>query len=213
MDDERDIRFVDSHAECVCGDHYHRAVIDKIVLIAPAFIFIKPRVVAGSGESVFLKQFAHFLDRLARRAINYAGFILALFYQLHQLDRFVLRLHDGKEQVRPVEARCDNERGAKLQQIFYIISDGSRGGSGKRADNGTRVKSVDKIGYFQIARAKILTPLRDAVRLVDRDHGYIEIAAYSEKSGRAEPLRCDINYFIFAALRVLQHFQILRVGQ
>lgn len=46
-----------------------------------------------------------------------------------------------------------------------------------------------------------------------RNHGYIEIAAYSEKSGRAEPLRCDINYFIFAALRVLQHFQILRVGQ
>ena len=73
--------------------------------------------------------------------------------------------------------------------------------------------TADKIGYFQIARAKILTPLRDAVRLVDRDHGYIEIATYSEKSGRAEPLRCDINYFIFAALRVLQHFQILRVGQ
>ena len=28
-----------------------------------------------------------------------------------------------------------------------------------------------------------MSPLWDAVRLVDRDHGYIEIAAYSEKSG------------------------------
>lgn len=73
--------------------------------------------------------------------------------------------------------------GDEPEQRFYIISDGSRGGSGKRADNGTRVKSVDKIGYFQIARAKILTPLRDAVRLVDRDHGYVEITAYFEKAG------------------------------
>lgn len=77
---------------------------------------------------------------------------------------------------------------------------------------GRELRASIKSGILD-SSGEILTPLRDAVCLVDRDHGYIEIAAYSEKSGRAEPLRCDINYFIFAALRVLQHFQILRVGQ
>ena len=51
-----------------------------------------------------------------------------------------------------------------------IILDPACSGRSKSADNRTFIQNVDKIKYSEIAGAEILTPLRNAVRLIHSHH-------------------------------------------
>ena len=58
----------------------------------------------------------------------------------------------------------------QLQNVKDIILDPACSGRSKSADNRTFIQNVDKIKYSEIAGAEILTPLRNAVRLIHSHH-------------------------------------------
>ena len=69
----------------------------------------------------------------------------------------------------------------------------------------------DKFRNFQISRPEILPPLGDAVRLIHRDHGYLNPAVKRKvkKPIRHKPLRGDVDNLVPSRLRKLQSLHIL----
>ena len=169
VDDVGDVRFVDAHAEGVRGDHDGAAVADEILLILPPLLRAEPGVVARGGEAAALQQLADLLDALARGAVDDAALVAALFEQLEQRPALVLRPQDLKAQVRPVKAGDDRHRVLQLQDADDIAAHLRRRRGGEGGQGGPPRQFLQEVENFQVARAEILPPLGDAVRLVDRE--------------------------------------------
>jgi len=64
------VRFVDTHTESICCDHYLLAVVDKVVLIALPLLIGKPCMVSCGGESIAAESFAYVLYIPARETVD-----------------------------------------------------------------------------------------------------------------------------------------------
>ena len=189
MDHERHVGFVDPHAEGVCRRHDLQAVAEKVVLRRDARVLLQPRVVHARGIAVFPQQPADRLDLFARGAVDDPGAAAALCKEAQQRFVFVLGLFDREEEIRAVKAGRDARGTAQTETLFDVLlhAFGRRRGVG--ADDRALRQRGDERGDAQIIRTEVLSPLRDAVRLVHRDEADRKPGAELLEPRRGETLR------------------------
>ena len=103
MDDVSHIRLIDPHSEGIGRVHDPLAVIDKIVLILPAFLILQPGMVSRGGEAFITKGFADLFHSFACRAINDARLPCSLSHQSKQLLRLTARPNHREKQIWSVK--------------------------------------------------------------------------------------------------------------
>jgi hypothetical protein len=77
---------------------------------------------------------------------------------------------------------------SELRQDIVLHDGGGRGGK-RQHRRGTQ--QVQVLAEHAVVGAKIVAPLRDAVRLVDGDKGWLALAEHLGEAGNAKPLRRD----------------------
>ena len=110
------------------------------------------------------------VDRAHRRAVHDPGAAQALnqLAQLAQLVGFARDLADVERQVGTVKRHAAHVRVAHAQLHQNVIRDRRGRGRGQRQDGGSP-QHLGCSAQSQVRRSKIVSPLRHAVRFVDRE--------------------------------------------
>ena len=84
-----------------------------------------------------------------------------------------MRVRNAKVEIFSVKACGYGERVTEFKHFdnvrFYFCG----GSGGECADDRSVGKFAKKLGYLHIGRSEILSPLRNAVGFVHRQHGYL----------------------------------------
>ena len=211
--DKAHIGLVNAHTKGVGRYHDPFAVIDEILLIPQPLVVGQAGVIARRRIALFAEEIADSLHLFARGAVDDPCLVAALLDQLEQCAAFVLRPHNGEKQVGTVKAGRQHDRLTQPQQPDDIRLDVLGRGRRKRADDRTHRQTVDKPGDIQIARTKILSPLRHAMRLVDRDQRDRQRPADLDEPLADKPLRRDIDDLVDAVRHIVERLVVLSIGK
>ena len=109
--------------------------------------------------------------------------------------RTVFRQHAIGE-VRPIETRDVTTRITQTKLLHDVQAHSFRRSRGERHDRNMR-KEFTKLRQLPILRPKVMAPLADAMRFVDRDQIDLPLFQVSKKAGQHCPLRRHIQESIF----------------
>ena len=159
MNDIAHIGLVDPHSKCIGGYHHTTAVIDKIILIVPAFLIGKSCMVSGSRDAVTDQLSTDLLHQLSGETVDDPTVVRMLQYVIVYFLIFIFRCFHCKIKVFPVKSCGCAKGGLKPQKSCNILPDLLRGCSCKCTDHRSFWKLCHKLCDLQIAWPKILSPL------------------------------------------------------
>ena len=188
VDDVGDVGLVYAHAESVCRHHDGGAVVLEILLRAAALGVGQPGVVLHGGKAGLPEPGADLFHRRARGAVDYAALVRTRAQKAEQLGELVRRPAHVEKEVRPVEARDQHVRLPQPQQAEDVVPDGGRRRRREGCNDGTAGQGGDEGFDREVARPEILSPLRDAVRLVHGDEGDLQLLRERGKGAAVQPL-------------------------
>ena len=174
MNNKRNVAFVNTHAESVGCNNNLLFVIDKKLLIALSYIFIKTCVIFCYTVALRGKDGEKLVRFLPCGTVDYAAFSAEKLKISFQRGELVEGFCNFKIKVRSVKAEDGHKRLFKTEKLHHIVPDSFGCGCGERADNRTHFKCGNKVPHRKIARSEILTPLRNAVRLVNADKADVQ---------------------------------------
>ena len=119
-------------------------------------------------------------------------------------------MFDGKGKIRPIKPRDQLVRVAQPQQTDYITPDTLGRRSGKRHHGWTARQLRDEIAYRQIRRTEILTPLRNAMRLVNGKQGDGRARCERKKPRIIQTLGRNVEQIDFPRQRRFQNRRLLQ---
>ncbi len=117
---------------------------------------------------------------------------MALGDEGFQLGLRVLLVDDFIFDIRAIETRNETRRAGKPQPIDDLPA-GKVVGRGRQSDARHLGKTLGYHRQADIFRAKVVPPLRHAMRLVDRKQGDLGAAEHGEAARRHQPLRRDVE--------------------
>ena len=133
-------------------------------------------------------------------------------HEIDELPAGVILLDDAVADVGPVEARHEHARLAELEPLEDL---GARlRVSGRRERDARHTgKALVQHRELQVLRAKIVAPLRHAVRLVDGKQCQATRGEQIETALRQQPLGRHIDEIELAAAHATLHLRGLRAAQ
>ncbi len=111
-------------------------------------------------------------------------------------------------QVRPVEAGHDRVRLLDPEPGADVGDDGGRGG-GRKREHALGAELAGALGQLQVVGPEVVAPLRDAVRLVDREERDSRLREAGEEALVVEPLRRDVQELQRALLQPIEDRALL----
>ena len=197
MDDEAHVGLVHPHAEGD-GRHHHRPVLGQEPLQPPVAVAgVHARVIGDGVGSRVLQRLRHPLAAVARAAIDHAGLAAPLTHQFDHRGvgagpRAVLLAHRRELQVRPGEAVDHHPGLAEPQRADDVLPrPGVRRGRDRNA--GDAGKQLGQPAQRPVVGAEVMSPLRDAVRLVDSDQRQRQVAQPVDQVRLGQSLGRDIE--------------------
>ena len=187
------VGFVDPHAEGVRRHDEAHAVESEVLLRLCALVVGQPRVITCRRKAVMHKFGVNLLDRLSRGTVDDAALLFVRGGEMQQRVELVLRRFDFVKKIRPVEPRDHAHGILQAQQPLDVASHELGRRRGERAHGGTLRKKRDEIRDRKIARAKVLPPLGDAVRLVHGDDADRQFSAKRGERRHIQTLRCGVD--------------------
>ena len=181
VNDVADVRLVDTHAERARRDDDAALVAAPRAVARRALLEGEPRVVSLDVAALEARRARRAVDRthelrsdrvalLAREAVHDAALLRALRDEVDELLRHgpqrALSEHD-EVHVRAVQAaahRCD---GCAHRERLDDVALHARRRRGGERDRGEGREGALEVAQLAVVRAKVVPPLRDAVRLVD----------------------------------------------
>ena len=121
--------------------------------------------------------------------------------------------------VGPVETRYDNPRARKAEQFDDVVADLGRGGRGEgRERRSTRLPvcasaRAGRVSQKPVVGPEVVTPLRDAMRLVDDEPRDRHVAEDAHEGIRREALGRDIQQAQIPGTRGLHRLAAHLAGQ
>src|SRR6266851_4409800 len=193
MDDETDIRLVDAHAESDRRDDDDALLLEEAVLMALACRGIEPGMVGQREAPLHGEPVGDLLDLAPGLAVDDAGIApVFLGEKGEQLRLGILLGDDAIADVRAVEAGGEDTRLAERQTLDDVAP--RRPVRGRGEGNARNVgKALVEQRKLEIFRTKIVTPLRDAMRLVDGEERDLGIRQQFEAARRHQPLGRDVD--------------------
>ncbi len=127
---------------------------------------IKAGVIGQGADAAIAQGFGQGLGALARSAIHDAAFAPVAPQELGDLTARLVLGREAQAQVRAVEAVKKDLRPGRKQPLDHVLAGGAVGGRGQR-QRLDRAEHAARAGEVAVLGAEIVSPLRDAVRLVD----------------------------------------------
>jgi hypothetical protein len=174
--DEADIRFVDPHPERHRRHHDDFVLLQEHILVARTHGRLHAGMIPERLCSALPQHLGEFFCLAPRGAIDDAALAVMGLDEIRDLPaagRFGLH---RQAQVRPIEA-VDEHGWRATKKLLQDIRTGSGIGGGREGDGLHPAKRGLHRAERGVFRTKIVTPLRNAVRLVDRkqrDRGALE---------------------------------------
>src|SRR5216684_6913468 len=149
---------------------------------------IGQRLYAGPGQ-----RGGDVFDLGALQAVNDAGVArVALSDEGLELRRRILLLDDLVSDIRSIETSDKTRRAGKPEPLDDLLSREFISGSGQRDARHVR-KTLGNDRQPDIFRAKVVPPLRHAMRLVDRKQGDVRAIEQSKAARGQQPLRRNVE--------------------
>ncbi len=160
------IGLVYAHAESHCGHHDQHIIPDKSTLVGFALLTGQAGVIGCNRVTTIRQRLRQFIHLATRVAVDNTRLVRVPGDQLHGLIDGVLLLYDLQKQIRPVKAGNKSIGPGHLQNACYILlNPGGRRCRERHTDSiGQTLAHIGKLAIF---RAKIMAPLRDAVRFIN----------------------------------------------
>ena len=160
------VGLVDTHAEGN-GRHNHvDALHEEVVLVGRTRRGIHAGMVGARLDAVGQQQLGELLDLLAAQAVDDAALALVL---LDEADDVAVDVVLGPYfiiEVGAVERRLE-DRGVRHAEILLDVHLHLGGGGSRQGDERSRTYFVDDGADTSVLGTEVMSPLRDAVRLVD----------------------------------------------
>ena len=214
MDHKPGIALVDPHAEGVGGDHHAPLAFHEQILVFLAFARRQLAVIDG-GALAGREQFVqHLLGRLDGGGVDDAEAVRVAHQAQRGADFFarIGHLDHAVMQVRPVNAGIDDVQLRTAQLLADVGHHVGRGGGCQRQHRRAPDR-LDRSGHFEVGRAEVVAPVRDAMGLVDDDQRDVDLLEDSEELGLGQPLRGAKHDLVAAAADALQCVLLLVGGQ
>ena len=165
MDDETDVRLVDSHAECYGSDNDVYLFHEELVLVLGPGLGIQAGMVRQRLDSVDGEYLRHFLHLLAAQTVDDARLsgILA-----DETDDILLRLHlvaDFVIQVGPIEGGLEHPGILDAEILEDIALDLGRC-CGCEGYDGSRLNLFHDGTDFPVFRTEIVAPFGNTMGLI-----------------------------------------------
>ena len=188
VEDEPHVGLVDPHAERD-GRHHDRDLVarEKLLVVASRGV-IHPRVVRQDGPALRLQAGRQLIHAAPRAAVDDARVIAVRFQEGHRLRRAIRSGPDFQEQVLPVVAGDERVLVTETERGLDVSLDPLRGrGRERDADRGRIPLAHGQ--QLPVLGPKIVPPLRDAVRLVNRQAGDPRAVEQHPRFGAHQRLR------------------------
>ncbi len=214
MDDEAEIRLVDAHAEGVGGDDHPDVPRHEALLVPGAFPRAQPAVVASYLEPQAVEMLGDLLAVLDGGDVDDA---LPFHLPEEAAETLPLRLVPGSRdhlqaQVLAIDADVDHHDLLAAELMADVLHHLGRRG-GRERQNRRVAEDRQSLPQRQVGRAKVMSPLGDAVRLVDHEDGDLVAAQRLQELRLGEALRGDEDEIPLLLLNPLQHLGLLARGQ
>src|SRR5690554_2415771 len=165
MDDGADIRFIDTHAEGDRRDDHIDTTAQKRVLYPAAALSREPRMVSGDAQLT-----RDLLGLFAGRRIDDGGAARGIAQDLRDDLWALARLKFGRLNGDIIAPEPKDEAAlipkAKLERDIILNGGGRGSGECHAGDLG---EGREPLLQRAIIRPKIMSPLADTMRLIDRD--------------------------------------------
>jgi hypothetical protein len=166
--DEAHVGTIDAHAERDRRDDDVDLFVEERVLIAMPLVVGEARVVRHRTNTALAQPVGQRVDLAPRLTVDDARFAAMPRQDVLQLPLQIRSDQHAIDEVRPIE-RADELGGISQVELRQDVAPHAR-----RRRRRERVKAdvrphATEIGELPVFRAKIVSPLADAVRFVDRD--------------------------------------------
>ena len=202
--DPSHIGLVDAHAKGDGGDDHLRVIANERFLIVATRYCIETGVVRQCPDAIALQLRGKLIHALAREAVDDArAAIAARKLSQFRVRRPRLRAH-GVVQVGAIETRNMDARLAQGELLHDVLPDPLRGSGGEGSDRHLG-KSRAYAMELAILRTEVMTPVRNAMRLVDDQRGNAAGGMnpgqdFAFKLGLQQPLGSHVQQLELAAL-------------
>ena len=179
-----DIGLVDAHAEGDGGDDAGQASAHEVRLQSLAGLTVEPGVVGGDLEPGGLEVGRQAFGALLQGDVDNGAAVAESWRQpTGQMASPVVggQRGDGKVQIGAVEAGGDDIVRRDIEASTHVIDDLGRGGGGQQ-QHLVDAELPAIVGQFLVVRAKIMSPFRQAVGLVDHHQGDPHVAQEGAKA-------------------------------
>ena len=167
MSHKTDIGFVDAHSERQCGDHDHAVFAQKPGLVTGPIGGAHAGVIGQRIEALLDQPGGGVVDPLAGGAVDNAGLAGEFGQKGEQLAPRLVLDDDAVADIGAVETGDELARILQRQALADFMSGLGIGGGGQRNTRNVG-KAIVQDRQAEIFRTEIMTPLRDAMRFVDR---------------------------------------------
>ena len=219
------IALVDAHTEGYRCTHYIYIVVDEFLLHLITLPWRQSGMIS-LGTHTFLLQFhGYSLSGLSAHTVYDAALIAMAGNEGKQKAQLVLRRISSayiERKVRTVEGRNKNLWLARLvffqTQLLHNILLGYLVGSSRKGSNRHSRKELFQSAQLRIFRTEIMSPLRDAMRLVYSKHANLERSSRIGTRGMMQhscfhlgkqALGRDVKQFVFATIGPLGYLTVL----
>jgi len=198
MRNEAHVGLVDAHPERDRGDDHDAVLADEAILVAGAHIGVEPGVIGQGRDAGLGEGCRHILHLGSRQAIDDTGIAgVTLGNEGLELGRRIPLIDDLVSDVWPIEARDKLRRVDQTEPLGDLLASQFVRGRGERHARHAG-KTLGDDGEPDIFRAEIVSPLRDAMSLVDRkqrDPGLLEQrkAAWVQQALRRDVEQIEIT--------------------
>ncbi|MCY1390931.1 hypothetical protein D9M71_57560 [compost metagenome] len=169
-------------------------------------------MVRQGREALLAEEHRHFIDFLARQAVDDTGITATFCEERQQLLARLLLGHDTIEDIRPVEARQEALCILQVQAVDNLFASALVGGGGQ--GNSRHIwKQFCELSQLQVFGAEIMAPLRDAMRLVDGEQGDIQAAQEVEHARLHQTLRRQVQHLDLAVANLHSQVTLLLGAQ
>ena len=166
VDHPANVWFIDAHAEGDRRADDPRFIAQEKFLIARTFRGVESRVVGTGEEATTGQRFGHTFGGGPTRAVNDAALGFAGADEVDNLFRWLIFGDDAVRQIGAVEAGDKRVRSGEAEMFDNIIAHAAGGGGGEGHDGHAR-QEITQLGNLAIFGAKIVTPFRNTVGLID----------------------------------------------
>ena len=197
--DGANIRFVDSHAEGNRGHNDIAPALHEVILRGGAHIVCKAGVVGPRADARALQATCHALRRMLQGHIDNGREWFLLDESIDEQVQALVRSNRGDVQVQigSVE-RCLHMVSLGDAEGFADFLRHGRRCCGRERQNTRDAEFFRESGEAQILGSEIVSPLRNAMGLIDGKHANIRPLDLGDESLAHEALGGDIEEFEFS---------------